>query len=118
MHLVIYAIEIHLMKFTKIAISKSELVNDAKNMKISSFESGTYFSDFQRNKNLTNDPVFSSRNHVIRKVPIINFSRNSKSLKEIYFFFDIRKLIYFHVFFSVCLRSLLFSNCQLAMFFL
>ena len=34
-------------------------------------------------------PVFSSGVHVIKKVPIINCSRSSKSLKGIYFFFEI-----------------------------
>ena len=41
------------------------------------------------------DSVFSSWVHVIKKAQIINSSRNSKSLKGIYFFFEVRKLRFF-----------------------
>ena len=56
-----------------------------------------------------------------KKVSIINCFKNSTSFKAIYSFFEIHKLKIFEkknsVFVSVSLRSLLFSNCQLAMFF-
>ena len=40
------------------------------------------------------DPVFSSWVNVIKKAPVINLSRNSKSLKGIHFFFETGKLIF------------------------
>ena len=55
-------------------------------------------------KSLAIDPVFSSWVNVIRKAPILNCSNNCDFLNN------------FSVFFSVYLRSLLFSNCELAMF--
>ena len=59
------------------------------------------------------DPVFSN----LGKLSKLNhkFSTNSKSFKAIYFFFS--KIKHWSYFFSVSLRSLLFSNCHLAMFF-
>ena len=53
------------------------------------------------------------------KAPIRNISRNSKSLKGIYFFFvENRKLRFFQsqCGFYVTLRALLFFNLRLAMF--
>ena len=52
-------------------------------------------------KNLTIDPVFSSCVDLVKKAPIINFSRISKSLKGIYFFFEVRNFSTKTVFFSV-----------------
>ena len=54
----------------------------------------------------------------LSNAPIINRSRNSKSLKIIYFFFvENRKLRFFKVsVFYVYLRSILFFNLQGAMF--
>ena len=65
------------------------------------------------------DPVFSIWVNFNKKVSIINCSTNSKSFRPSVFFFEIQKLKSFEKtspFFSVSLRSLLFSNCQLAMF--
>ena len=70
-------------------------------------------------KTLPIDPVFSNWVHFIEKAPIINCSSNSKSLKGIYFFFEIRNLRFFQEsqsFFHVYLRSSLFFNLRLAMF--
>ena len=53
---------------------------------------------------------------VIKKGPVVNFSTISNSSKEIFFFFEISKFFQQFQFFSVYLRSLLFSNCQLARF--
>ena len=44
------------------------------------------FKISQRNNNLPIDPILLSCVHVIKEVPIIKFSRNSKSLKVIYFY--------------------------------
>ena len=46
-------------------------------------------------KTLPFDPIFLSWVHVIKVVPIIKYSKNSKSLKVIYFFIEIRKLRFF-----------------------
>ena len=81
------SIEIHLLKFTQKIFS---------GMKI-----------------LPVNLVFSSWVNAIKKVPIINRSRNSKSLKGIYFF-EIGKLIFFPQSVFVYLRLLLFSNLRLA----
>ena len=56
------------------------------------------------------DPVFSNWVHIIKRVLIINRSRNSKSLKGIEFF-EIQKMRFFN---KVCFFSV--SSCQLAMF--
>ena len=57
----------------------------------------------------------SSWVNVMRKVPIINFSRRSKAYRAPIFFFEVRKIFSTKSeFFSVYLRSLLFSNCPLA----
>ena len=66
------------------------------------------------------DPVFSNWVNFNKKVSIINCSTNSKSFKAICFFSSkIQKLKVFEKnvsFFSGSLRSLLFSNCQMAIF--
>ena len=73
----------------------------------------------QCNQILPIDPVFSNWVNVNKKVSITNCPVNSKSFKAI-FLFEIQKLKILKknesVFVSVSLGSLLFSNCQLAMF--
>ena len=59
------------------------------------------------------DPVFSNWLNLNIKVSIINCSTNSKSCKANYFFLRNSSR-----FFSVSLRSLLFSNFLLALFIL
>ena len=67
------------------------------------------------------DPVFSNWAYFNKKVSFINFSSNSNSLKAIHFFLqnskvkDSKKNIFL---FSIPLRSLHFSNSQMAMFLL
>ena len=62
----------------------------------------------QQNKVLSISPVYSNWINFVKKVSTISWSTISMSFKV--FFPEIQKF-----FFSVTLRSLLFSNCQLAM---
>ena len=86
-----------------------------KTRSTSCFENGISFSDFAANwKILPIDPVFSNWFNFIEKVLVINFSRNSKSFKGFYFFFEIRTVRFFSKNFN-CVYWL-FYNCLLAMF--
>ena len=66
-----------------------------------------YLAMLYLNKMLPVDPVFSSWVYVIKKAPIINLSGNSKSLKDYFFFCEIRKLRFFQ-------QSQYFLKCLLA----
>ena len=80
------SIEITLLNLMLIAFSKYVRGNSPKKReRILVTQVAFILKVSQRKKTLPIDPVFSSWVHVIKKAPIINCSRNSKSLKGIYF---------------------------------
>ena len=86
------SIENHLLKVTEIALQNTNVEMAPKNVNVFQFRKWNLFLRFLSEiRTLPIDPVFSSWAHVIKKAPVINCSRNSESLKRIYFFFEIRK---------------------------